>query len=235
MSVRDTEIGWRVWYTRPAEDRLTLYSPVCGQTPVSAISGGRRTTNYTSEPILRAACWFHDHNAPAPDCSCGIYAVANVVDALYRLRAMTINIRNLAKGGCWPYRPSMSMAPVLTEVTLRRVVDHDDMATAPILWHPDADSLSTNFPVLRAASAEIQRMFVTTEPRGTATSTEAKHEAVKNALALADRLAEQFGVPAVAGFPEYTAHDWDTRPAWMRNEPWCTEYRVNRLLRGLPR
>ncbi|OBJ10888.1 hypothetical protein A5625_10490 [Mycobacterium sp. 1465703.0] len=34
----------------------------------------------------------------------------------------------------------MGMAPVLTQVTLHRVVDHDDIATAPILWHPDPDS-----------------------------------------------------------------------------------------------
>ncbi|WP_156747833.1 hypothetical protein [Mycobacterium sp. 1465703.0] len=70
---------------------------------MSADRSGRRTTNHTRERTLRAACWFHDHDAPAPDCTCGLYAVANVVDALYRLRAMTINIRNLTResgSGC---------------------------------------------------------------------------------------------------------------------------------------
>lgn len=202
---------------------------------MSAIGSGRRTTNYTREPILRAACWFHGHDAPAPDCTCGLYAVANVVDALYRLRALTSNIRRLVRGGCWPYRPHRGMAPVLTRVTLHRVTDHDDFATAPILWHPEADSLDTNFPVLRAASAEIQHMFVTAEPMGTAQDDETKRRAVSKAVELADRLAEQSGVPVVAGFPQYTAQDWDTRPAWMRDEPWRGEYRVSSVMRGFAR
>ncbi|WP_326544691.1 hypothetical protein QGN31_06560 [Mycobacterium sp. 2-64] len=197
---------------------------------MSAIGTGRRTTNYTRERTLRAACWFNDHDAPAPNCSCGLYAVANVVDALYRLCAMTSNIRRLVRGGCWPYRPSMGMVPVLAHVTLHQVMDHDDIATAPILWHDEADSLATNFPVLRAGSAEIQRMFVTAEPRGTATSAEAKRGALEDAVVLAERLTEQFGVPAVAGFPEYTAQDWDARPEWMRAEPWRSEYRVGGVL-----
>lgn len=200
---------------------------------MSAIGTGRRTTNYTRKRTMSAACWFHSHDAPAPDCTCGLYAVANVIDALYRLRAMTYNIRRLVRGGCWPHRPNMGMWPVLTHVTLHGVTDHDDMATAPILWHPEADSLGTNFPVLRAASAEIQRMFVTAEPMGTAQDAETKRRAASNAALFVERLAEQFGVPAVAGFPKYTAEDWDTRPAWMRDEPWRTEYRVDAVMSGL--
>lgn len=53
-----------------------------------------------------------------------------------------------------------------------------------------------------------------------------------SAAELAGRLAEQFSVPAVSGFPEYTARDWDARPAWMRHEPWRGEYRVNRVMHG---
>jgi hypothetical protein len=39
----------------------------------------------------------------------------------------------------------------------------------------------------------------------------------------------------VAGFPEYTTRDWDTRPDWMRTEPWCTKYAVDAVMSGFAR
>jgi hypothetical protein len=157
---------------------------------------------------MNAECWFSsNHKPPEPYCYCGLCAVANIIDAIYRWRAMTSNIQRQVKGGCFPYRPSLDMSPVLTEVTLRRVVDHDDIYTAPIVWHEgisDDEVLRANIPVLRAASIEIERVFVPSEPMRIPhdpepPSAETQREAAEKAAQLVDRLAANFGVEAVTG------------------------------------
>jgi hypothetical protein len=143
---------------------------------------------------MRAACAVHDHDPPAAGCPCGVYAVANVVDGLYRLRAMTANIRENDWYNCWwPLWPDRGMAPILAQVTLHRAVDHDDRGTWSILSRVKRQ-ISVSTPVLRGASAEIRRVFVTPELIGT-----------EAAVKLANRLSVTFDVEVVAGFPKYTA------------------------------
>lgn len=233
--------GWRVCYTRPAERQLTLYSPIYG----THKQGVRSSTCFTRDRIMRGVCPLQDHAAPAPGCACGVYAVANVVDGLYRLRAMTMNIRNRAAGSQFPCFPDSGMVPILSRVELHRAAGHDDKGMAPILTQFDANgherylplgiwsrvkqvddlgrktyvSLGTSIPVIRAASAEIRRVFVTAELIG-----------AEAAIELANRLAASLDVEAVAGFPEFTARDWDTRPDWMSTEPWRSLYAVDAVM-----
>jgi hypothetical protein len=54
------------------------------------------------------------------------------------------------------------MAPVLAQVTLHRAVDHDDQGTWSILAEVK-QQIGASTPVIRAASAEITRLFVTVE------------------------------------------------------------------------
>jgi hypothetical protein len=159
VTVRDTADGWRVWYTWPAREQLTLYSPIYG----AQLQGVRSSACRTSDRVMRAVCSLHDHDPPAPGCRCGVYAVANPLDGVYRLRSMTCNIR----GGDWynswfPLNPSRGMAPVLAQVTLHRAVDHDDQGTWSILAEVK-QQIGASTPVIRAASAEITRLFVTIE------------------------------------------------------------------------
>ena len=116
------------------------------------------------------------------------------------------------------------MAPVLSRVTLRRAVDHDDKGVAAILWHRGCEPIATSTPVIRASSLEITRLFVTDELIGTVAADD-----------LADRLATRYDVEAVAGFPEYAADDWDTRPDWMHTEPWRTLCAVDAVMSGFTR
>lgn len=218
--VRDTARGFRIWYTRPAEDPLTLYSAMYG----TQLQGIRSSTCRTRDRIIRAVCPVHDHDPPAAGCACGIYAVENTLDAVYRLRAMTSNIRGGDSYNCWwPLNPDRRMAPVLAQVKLRRAVEHDDQGTWSVLAHVK-QQIGAHTPVLRAASAEITRVFVSDELIG-----------AQAAVTLADRLAASYGVEAVAGFPEYTADEWDLRPAWMYEKPWCTLYSVDSVLSGFTR
>jgi hypothetical protein len=217
MTVGDTALGWRICYTRPAQKQLMLYSPVFD-------SRKPAVTCRTTDRIFRAACSLHDHDPPAPGCRCGVYAVANVVDGLYRLRAMSRNIVADDWYNCWfPLWPDRGMAPILAQVTLHRAVDHDDKGTWSILSKVK-QQIGASTPVIRAASAEIERVFVTAGLIG--------REA---AVELANRLAASLGVEAVAGFPEYSTDDWDTRPDWMRSEPWRSRYFVDAMLPGFTR
>jgi hypothetical protein len=107
------------------------------------------------------------------------------------------------------------IAPVLTQVTLHRAVDHDDIGTWSILAGVK-QRIGTNTRVLRAGAAEVTRMFV---PGGSI-----------GAQACAT-VGGGFGVETVGGgYPEYTHADWDWRPEWMRTEPWRTRYAVDELL-----
>lgn len=217
--VRDTD-GWRVWYTRPAEQQLVLYSPIYGaRTPRYPL-----TTWRTTDRVLRAECPVsHYHTPPVPGCACGIYAVPNVVDAIYRVRAMAINIRD-ADPGWYPFAPDLGMVPVLARVKLLSAIDDDDVGTWAVLsalkQHIDAPT-----PVIRAASAEITRIFVPGALIGAAAADR-----------LAQRLAAGFGVETVGGeYPEYSAAEWDSRPEWMRDEPWRTRYFVDAVMTGFTR
>jgi hypothetical protein len=171
MTVRDTAVGWRVCYTRPAQKQLVLYSPVFD-------SRKPAVTCRTTDRIFRAACSLANHDPPAAGCKCGVYAVADVLEGLYRLRAMTANIREDDwYNSWWPLWPDSGMAPLLAQVTLHRAVEHDDRGTWSILSKVKRQ-ISVSTPVLRAESAEITKVFVTPELIGT-----------KAAVKLADRLA----------------------------------------------
>lgn len=210
--------GWRVWYTRPSEPRLTLYSAVYG----APNQGLQRRDCATQSRVLRAVCTVHGHEPPAPGCACGIYAVGNVVDALYRLRAMAANIRRPDARHSWfPYRPDSGMVPVLARVRLQRAVEHDDNGTWAVLAEARR-VICTPTPVLRAASAEITRLFVPGDLLDDRSGAE-----------LAARLAHAFGVEAATGLPVYSREEALATPEWMRAEPWFTSYAVDAMMTGL--
>lgn len=218
MSVHAVMDGWRIWYTRPAEATLTLYSPIYGTDLQRVRPLNCRTTN----KLMHATCSLRAHQPPAPGCACGIYAVTNVVDAIYRQRAMAANIRRADTYNCWfPLNPDRGMVPVLAQVRLRQAVEHDDKGTWSILSQVK-QQIKVSTPVVRAASAEITRMYITDELIGP-----------EAADGLAQRLAASFGVGAQVGPPHCTANDWDSRPEWMRTEPWRTQNAVDSTLAGL--
>lgn len=219
--VRDTD-GWRMWYTRPAEQQLVLYSPIYG-TPSQNV---RPETCRTTDRVLRAECPVsRDHKPPVPGCACGVYAVPNVVDAIYRVRATAINIRDADPANCWyPFAPDRGMTPVLTRVKLRRAIDDDDVGTWAVL-SALKQQIAAPTPVIRAASAEVTRIFVPSALIGSAAADR-----------IAQRLAAGFGVETVGGrYPEYSVAEWDSRPEWMRDEPWRTRYFVDTVLTGFTR
>ncbi|MGH3725007.1 MAG: hypothetical protein ACRDUS_12910 [Mycobacterium sp.] len=233
MAVHDVVSGWRVWYTRPAEERLTLYSPMYG----TELQGFQPSNCRTNTRTMRAVCsllsaredpvtgqriWGR-HNPPSPGCRCGIYAVTNVVDAIYRLRAMVANIRRGDIYNCWfPLNPDRGMVPVLARVRLRQVVEHNDIGTWSILSQVRRQ-IKTSTPVVRAASAEITRIYITDELAG-----------AKAADSIAQRLAMSFGVETFGGdYPTFSSADWDSRPEWMCTEPWSTLYAVDSILAGV--
>ncbi len=211
-SVRE---GWRVWYTRPAEPDLSLYSAVYG----APNQGLRPEMCRSRSRVMRAHCSVRRHAAPAAGCACGVYTVENVVDGLYRVGAMVSNIYlRDTHNSWWPYKPDHRMAAVLGRVRLHGAVEHDDAGTWSVLSQVKAQ-IGPSTPVLRAASAEILELFVAEEFVGTAAARE-----------LAPRLADAFGVPAQAGYPTFTLEEWHERPAWMTTEPWRQRCNVDAIL-----
>jgi hypothetical protein len=69
---------------------------------------------------------------------------------------------------------------------------------------------------------EITRFFVPDELIGAAAAGD-----------LAQRLEARYGVEAVTGYPDYTTDDWDSRPKWMRTEPWRSMYSIDERLRDI--
>lgn len=215
MLVHDALDGWRIWYTRPAEATLTLYSPIYG----TDLQRVRPSTCRTTGKLMRATCALRAHQPPAPGCACGIYAVTNVVDAIYRLRAMAANIRRADTYNCWfPLNPDRGMVPVLAQVKLRQAVEHDDKGTWSILSQVK-QQIKVSTPVIRAATAEITHMYITDDLIGP--------EAADN---LAQHLTASFDVKTDRSLPPYTTQDWDSRPEWMRTEPWRTQNVVDSTL-----
>ncbi|MEZ0352381.1 hypothetical protein [Mycobacterium sp. pR1184] len=149
-------------------------------------------------PTVDAECCMHaGHQPPEPDCACGIYAIANVIDALYRLRVITANIATGTTSLFRPTRVAAGTIPVLARVHLTRV-RWTDRAVA---W----SELRCTSPEMRAATARIERLYVADELI-----------AYDHARRLADRLSATLGVPAVVGYPTYTLDDWEQRPDWYR-------------------
>jgi hypothetical protein len=92
VAVRDVATGWRVCYTKPAEGQLTLYSPMYGFQPPADCGFYRpvpMSLSRTRSRVMHAVCAFVAHDPPAARCSCGVYALENVINGLYHLRAMT--------------------------------------------------------------------------------------------------------------------------------------------------
>ena len=211
--------GWRVWYTRPAERQLSLYSAVYGA-PNQHL---RKSMCRIQSRDMDAECSVHGHAPPPAGCACGIYGVTNVLDAVYRYRAMAANIQRGDGYNCWfPYGPARGMVPVLARCTFRRAVAHDDVATWAVLSDVRGQ-IDVATPVLRAGSARIERVFVTDGLAGDGAA----------ARELADRLGAALDVDGIAGLPRCTGLDWEQRPEWMRLQPWNTRYQVDRLLSGL--
>ncbi|WP_237083382.1 hypothetical protein [Mycobacteroides abscessus] len=110
------------------------------------------------------------------------------------------------------------MVPVLAQVRLRQAVEHDDKGTWSILSQVK-QQIKVSTPVIRAATAEITRMYITDDLIGPETADN-----------LAQRLTASFEVKTDRSFPPCTTQDWDSRPEWMRTEPWRTQYAVDSLL-----
>jgi len=220
--------GWRVWYVRPREEPLRLYSPQVRPGAGRIPSVGAR--------VLRASCPLANHEPPAPGCRCGVYACVNLIDAAWRLRAMADGRRRVDDETI----PSADRDAVLVlaAVTLERAVRHNDSGYSVFLGpdgyvrlgrHLDVEVDNQGrriyrldevaVPVLRAAAATITRLHVPDQPP------------VK-AERIAQRLAARFGVEAMPGWPDYTPAEWDSRPEWLRGEPWRARYRVDELLAG---
>lgn len=175
--LRDTATGWRIWYTDPADDTPALYSPYW--------SSQARRFRHPASKNLRMRCGAHgDHSPPEPDCTCGIYAVESVIDALYRLlyRTTELHRRRLLD---WPDRA----VPVLARMTMHRVRRGSD------------DEVF--LPEIRAGTAEIERLYL---PDDLIT--------FEQAARLAERLSGALGVPVEVDYPCYTLDDWQNRPLW---------------------
>ncbi|MDV7310475.1 hypothetical protein, partial [Mycolicibacterium fortuitum] len=146
---------------------------------------------------IRATCHKAGHQPPAERCKCGVYAVPNVVDGIARHRSMT--------AGVWTPRWAGAV-PVLAHVTLTNA------------QHLDEGYGTT--PVIRAATATINAMWITAEL-----------QTADQAQRLARQLQAGFNVPVAVGFPTYGQADWDQRPAWL-SDPRNTDV-VLRIMDGI--
>ncbi|WP_368834156.1 hypothetical protein [Mycobacterium intracellulare] len=175
--------GWRIWHLSLGDDPPALRAPY-GEAPL--VTG--RT--------VRAECSVHaDHQPPEITCACGIYAVENVIDALYRLRVITANI---ATGTTSLFRSTPvapDTIPVLARVHLARV----RWINRAVRW---SDRKCTS-PEMRAAAARIECAYVADEL--------VDHDRARR---LADQLSTALGITAVVGYPEYTLDDWHRLPDW---------------------
>lgn len=177
--------GWRLWHFKPGDDPPALRAPY-GEAPL--VTG----------PAVRAECSVHaDHQPPEPDCACGIYAVDNVIDALYRLRVITANIATGTTSLFRPTRVAAGTIPVLARVHLTRVRWID----RAVPW----SELRCTSPEMRAATVRIECLYLADEL--------IDRDAAE---ALADRLSGTVGVRALVGYPTYTLDDWEQRPDWYR-------------------
>lgn len=185
----DTAIGWRIWHVRRDDDPAALHPP-CGGAP--GCVGTRPVTNRT----IHAQCIEQaGHEPPEPDCACGIFAVENVIDALFRLHVITYNIATGTTSAWRPTRLEPGTVPVLARVRLHRV-----------RWDHDASEVHKCItPELRAATARIEQLYLTDQLLGG----DAAHR-------IANQLSTGLGVAAAVGYPSYTLDDWQQRPAWYR-------------------
>lgn len=138
-----------------------------------------------------------DHQPPEPDCACGIYAVENVIDALYRLRVITANIATGTTSLFRPTHVAPGTIPVLAHVHLNRV----RWINRGVSW----SDLECTSPEMRAATASIEYLYVADE------LIDSDH-----ARRLARQLNTTLGVAAVVGYPTYTLDDWYQLPDWYR-------------------
>jgi hypothetical protein len=177
--------GWRVWYVRPAAERLTLYGPMF-RLAADAVA---RRARCTRDRVTTATCVLNrSHIPPVTGCGCGMYAVPNTLVGVYLLRLMTHNIGRRVRNNSYPRNADPGMVPVLAQVELRQALAEVEVDT----------------PVLRGAACEVTRVFVTAELIS-----------VEAAVDVADRLAASLGVEAAVGYPSYSSDDWDLKPEWM--------------------
>lgn len=185
----DAATGWRIWHVNTGDGPVALHPPYGG-------APGCVGTQPVTDRTVHAQCIERaDHQPPEPGCACGIFAVENVIDALFRLHVIT---RNIAAGTTSAWRPTRlrpGTIPVLARVHLHRV-----------RWDHDASDVHKCItPEMRAASARIERLYLTDRLVGRDT-----------ARRIADQLAAALSVTAVVGYPGYTLDDWQQRPAWYR-------------------
>ncbi|OJZ75697.1 hypothetical protein BRW65_03945 [Mycobacterium paraffinicum] len=181
----DSATGWRIWHVRLVDERPALRAPY-GDAPL------------VTAPAVRAECSVHvDHQPPEHDCACGVYAVENVIDALYRLCVITANIATGTTSLFRPTRVAPDTIPVLAHVHLTRV----RWINRAVPW----SDLKCTSPEMRAGVARIEQLYLAAQL--------VDH---KRAERLAERLRATLGVPAVVGYPGYTLDDWQSLPDWYR-------------------
>lgn len=132
--------GWRLWHLSPGDDPPALRAPY-GEAPL--VTGS----------TVHAECSDHAAHQPAEiDCACGVYAVENVIDVLYRLRVITANIATGTTSLFRPTRVAAGTIPVLARVQLTRVRWID----RAVSW----SELRCTSPEMRAATARIERLYI---------------------------------------------------------------------------
>jgi hypothetical protein len=199
VGYRDAVTSWRLWTTR-SDDPTALRNPFL------------LTDHPLTHHTVLAWCPNPCHDPPEIGCGCGLYAVENVVDALYRLRVTQFNLRTGTTAGAFhPFRPRT--IPVLTKGLSYKVRVTNS-------WTQTPGARRINVPELRAAMYRIERVYIASDacPHWLA-GCRFTCRRCPDAARIADALGDALGVHALPNLPTYTDHDWQSRPDWYRCDP----------------
>lgn len=184
---------WRYWRVDPHGSKLVNNDP----TDSTCWEGG----------TARAVCR-HDptHAPPHAGCRCGVYAIGrfdiHAAAAGYGELVATVR-RSLQR----EYSGHLGLSPAVTvsadfyerERLFRRYGQRHELVLGEVQLSnavPHARG-NSHFRAWRAESAAVKRLYVP--------------PAALNGEALAERLAERYGVPADVGLPGYSEQDWTER------------------------
>ena len=201
--LRDVVFGWRIWF-----------SDGSGLFPLTKCRDFRVTRRIVTAWCPTKAA----HEPPVIDCTCGLYCLENLVDALYRLRVTQYNLRTRTTsavcfeapaGDFFGGRNLAGGVPVLSRVAIFRARVLDRLPDGRLYVAPE----------LRAAEVCIEQLFVA-----------GAGDACPHFLAgcpwpcrycpdaerIAESLSAVLGLRTVIGLPRYSHHDWATRSDWCK-------------------
>lgn len=185
-----TVTAWRHWYVIPSETRPKLYAPIWPLFPSHL-----RDHLVVDSREVRAFCIPHallglpQHEPPAPNCKCGVYAMSTFVQARDRLHIALKHVRKEGLPAFLNYLSPPTWAPKGWQPVLARVRLHDAVWYPPPEYPPPSPP-GKPAPELRAAVATIDKLYLPPEIR-------TRH--------LADRLTATLTVPA-----SVLPRDWRT-------------------------